>query len=326
MIRLSIVVPVYKVEKYIRKTLESIYSQGVDENEFEVIIINDGTPDQSMSIVKEFKQEYSNLKVFEQENQGLSVARNHGLLQASGDYVWFVDSDDWMEPGFLPKFLSDIKINNSPDVFIFNIKHVNENGDVVSDSNQKIKEMKIVRGCDIILGNYPFVPMQQYIVKRFFLINNELFYKPGIFHEDVEFAPRMLYLSESVMLIPVQSYCYLIRESGSITSDDCKLKKRNSDLMDIFDDFYERAINSNSLLENKYWYKNCLFVLEILFSKKHSKTWMDFISFSGTNHLKKFKFVVFKNLFDNPKLNSIIRKLIFIFAPSCLKYINKGLY
>ncbi len=92
--QLSIIIPVYKVEKYIRDTLQSIYRQQYDENLFEVIVINDGTPDDSMRIVAEFTNKHANLHIINQKNQGLSCARNAGLKIAQGEYVWFVDSDD----------------------------------------------------------------------------------------------------------------------------------------------------------------------------------------------------------------------------------------
>ena len=90
---LSIIIPVYKVEKYVRKTLESVFSENFSDNEVEVIVVNDGTPDRSMDIVNEFVS-HKSLRIINQENQGLSGARNTGIKAAKGKYVWFVDSDD----------------------------------------------------------------------------------------------------------------------------------------------------------------------------------------------------------------------------------------
>lgn len=96
---LSIIIPIYKVENYICGTLESIYNQECAEDIFEVICINDGTPDGSMQIVGEFALKHANLHIINQENQGLSCARNAGLRIAKGDYIWFVDSDDQVADG-----------------------------------------------------------------------------------------------------------------------------------------------------------------------------------------------------------------------------------
>lgn len=85
MVNLSIIIPVYKVEKYIRKTLESILNQQYDDNVVEVIVVNDGTPDNSMTIVNEFKVRINNLIIVNQDNKGLSGARNTGLAKAKGE-------------------------------------------------------------------------------------------------------------------------------------------------------------------------------------------------------------------------------------------------
>lgn len=92
----SIIIPIYNVEQYIEQCFTSIYAQDISEDIFEVIAVNDGTPDNSMSIVKTIASQHKNLVIINQENQGLSVARNTGLDHAKGEYIWFVDSDDWL--------------------------------------------------------------------------------------------------------------------------------------------------------------------------------------------------------------------------------------
>ena len=122
---LSIIIPVYNSEKYVRHTLESIYGQPFDQTLVEVIVVNDGTPDNSMQIVNEFAAKSATLKVIEQENRGLSAARNAGLGLAQGKYIWFVDSDDWIEDGFLQKVLPLLKERND-DVFLFRTREYSE--------------------------------------------------------------------------------------------------------------------------------------------------------------------------------------------------------
>ena len=95
--KLSIIIPVYKVERYVRQTILSVINQDHSLfNQSEVIIVNDGTPDKSIEVIQDLIDEYSNIKLINQQNQGLSMARNNGLAVAEGDYVWFVDSDDWL--------------------------------------------------------------------------------------------------------------------------------------------------------------------------------------------------------------------------------------
>lgn len=103
--QLSIIVPIFKVEKYIRRCLESIFRQGLNDDVFEVIIVNDGTPDRSMEVIADIIQQHQNITVINQENQGLSVARNNGIEQARGEYILFIDSDDLLIDNTLPYLL-----------------------------------------------------------------------------------------------------------------------------------------------------------------------------------------------------------------------------
>ena len=123
--QLSIIIPVYKVEKYIRDTLQSIYRQQYDENLFEVIVINDGTPDDSMRIVAEFTNKHANLHIINQKNQGLSCARNAGLKIAQGEYVWFVDSDDTVTEESIGKVIECIE-RSKADVIGLSLIHISE--------------------------------------------------------------------------------------------------------------------------------------------------------------------------------------------------------
>ena len=99
-IKLSVIIPVYQVENYIEKCLYSLFEQ-MNKN-VECIIVNDGTPDQSMELVKKIIENYAglNICVINQENQGLSAARNNGLKNAKGDYIAFLDSDDWIDNSY----------------------------------------------------------------------------------------------------------------------------------------------------------------------------------------------------------------------------------
>ena len=113
----SIIIPIYNVEKYIEQCFTSIYAQDISEDIFEVIAVNDGTPDNSMSIVKTIASQHKNLVIINQENQGLSVARNTGLDHAKGEYIWFVDSDDWLTKDSLSIVLDTIISYPKIDVF-----------------------------------------------------------------------------------------------------------------------------------------------------------------------------------------------------------------
>ena len=108
--KLSIIVPLYNVEKYIEKCILSLVNQ--DFRDYEIIVVNDGSPDESANIVNELKIKYPNVLLFHKENGGLSSARNFGLEKAKGEYVWFVDSDDWIEPDIISLLYKHVKESN----------------------------------------------------------------------------------------------------------------------------------------------------------------------------------------------------------------------
>lgn len=136
--RLSIIVPVYNVEQYIRPCLESVVRQELDDADYEIIIVNDGTKDRSMEMVNDIIQQHGNIIVINQENQGLSVARNTGLKYAIGEYVLFVDSDDLLVNNSLP-FLLQSALNSSADIVIADFVKMTDK-DVEDSSNYVFDE------------------------------------------------------------------------------------------------------------------------------------------------------------------------------------------
>ena len=109
---LSIIVPAYNAEKYIKPCIESLYKQNLQEDEFEIILINDGSTDNTLSIVKTFSKLHSNINIISQVNQGLSITRNNGITNAKGKYILFVDSDDVLVNNSI-KMMLNIAIDNS---------------------------------------------------------------------------------------------------------------------------------------------------------------------------------------------------------------------
>jgi glycosyltransferase involved in cell wall biosynthesis len=105
MIKLSIVIPIYNVEKYLAKCIESVLNQDIPTDEYEIILINDGSTDSSLQIAEKFVQMHPYIRLISQENQGLSAARNRGLDESKGEYVWFIDSDDWIQTDILKQLL-----------------------------------------------------------------------------------------------------------------------------------------------------------------------------------------------------------------------------
>lgn len=117
--KLTIVVPAYNVEPWIERCLLSIVSQNIDSNIYEVLVINDGSPDQSATIARKLSGTYSQIKVLDQENKGLSGARNTGIRNARGKYIIFIDSDDHIEPNVF-KAMLDFAEKGDLEIAMFN--------------------------------------------------------------------------------------------------------------------------------------------------------------------------------------------------------------
>ncbi len=214
--KLSIIIPVYNVEKYIDKCLLSCLSQDVPLTDYEIIVINDGTKDRSLEIAQERTKDVPNVTIFSQENAGLSVARNKGLSMAKGDYVWFVDSDDYIETRCLGGIFS--VLNESVDILQLQYRYIYEDGRPPKEVPKKIIN-NVCSGREITLrGGLP-AQAQLTIFRRSFLLENNLLFEPGIYHEDSEFRPRAVYLAKRISSYNEIVYNYLIRTSGSIMSN-----------------------------------------------------------------------------------------------------------
>lgn len=214
---LSIVIPVYNVEDYIKECLDSIIPQIENRNDIEVVIVNDGTKDNSMNIVDSYLSSNAIIKIINQENQGLSQARNNGMKASSGEYIWFVDSDDYLKANAIPYFLS--KSKEFPDIDVFASymdRFIEGSNKYINKSN---KGENLWSGKNYLFNGNPKGAAQRFIYKRSFLINNNLHFVPGILHEDGVWGCQMLYCAKSVYFLADSIYVYRIRGNGSIMSN-----------------------------------------------------------------------------------------------------------
>ncbi|MDM8234659.1 glycosyltransferase [Phocaeicola barnesiae] len=241
--KLSIIVPVYNVEKYIIKCISSLLMQ--DTNDYEIVIINDGTKDNSIRLIKENFSD-SRIRIINQENQGLSGARNTGLKDAQGEYVWYFDSDDWMDKNSL---LDIIKHLSETDILYFNsyYEERNESTNIVKLNNTTQKGRELSK-------NKFHHPAQFYIYRKNFLLENNFFFERGIYHEDTLFTPRILYLCNKITPYNKPVY-HLLRREGSITQT--VNPKRCYDLMFIIDKL-NKFSNKTVSHEDRYSWGNCI--------------------------------------------------------------------
>lgn len=202
--RLSIIIPAYNVELYLKKCLLSCLEQDIHGEDYEIIVINDGSLDGSLEIANRIASEYSNVIVISQPNQGLSAARNKGLSVATGEYVWFVDSDDWIETNCLAEM---IKAAADVDVLALNYIWICDNHSV--ESFLPVEST----GRALLFSSF-HQQAQFYLFRKSFLFNNNLFFYNGIYHEDFEFTPRMLFYADKLKVYLKPVYYYFQRENS----------------------------------------------------------------------------------------------------------------
>lgn len=190
--QLSIIVPIYNVEKYVRACMESIYRQGLDEDRFEVIIVNDGTKDRSMEVIADIIQQHSNISVINQENQGLSVARNNGIAAAKGEYILMPDSDDLLIEKSLKPLLEKALETKADLVVADYLRMTDEEIEHIMTRSTQHTEFnyKETSGEQLFLEdlNPSHCYVWRTLFRREFLIRNNLTFVPGIYIQDVPFT------------------------------------------------------------------------------------------------------------------------------------------
>lgn len=223
---LSIIMPSYNVEQYIEDCLTSCLRQEIDKTEYEVIVINDGSKDSTLDVVNSFIEKHPTapIRVVSQENSGLSATRNRGVTLAQGDYVWFVDSDDWITENCLKELHNNITKHNQPDIVVLNTILRKGGEDTVID--RKLSSDKEGNGKYIYDNSYifPYSGAPFYLFKRSFLKDNDLSFKEGIYFEDCLFTPSALSMAKHCSYYSQPVYIYRLREN-SITTSSISEKK-----------------------------------------------------------------------------------------------------
>lgn len=212
----SIVVPVYKVEKYLDRCVESLIGQTY--RDIEIILVDDGSPDACPEICDKYAALDSRVRVIHKENGGLSDARNFGIDAASGEYVIFVDSDDYIDldtcerlegfaSGGVDVIIGDALVERGGEEKL--LGHRADIAGITFDGKEYLKR-------SLAVGKAPMAAVLN-LIRRDFLNENSLRFKKGILHEDERFTPEMLLLAKSVVYSGESFYHYIVRE-GSITT------------------------------------------------------------------------------------------------------------
>lgn len=212
--RFSVIVPVYKVERYLAGCLDSILAQSFED--YEIIAVNDGSPDGSQTILEDYQSRYpQRICVLQKKNGGLSDARNYGIERARGDYLVFVDSDDSVVPQMLSLLEEQIQ-SHKPDVIGFRADCVDGEGktyDVMTKpvfsalkGDAAIRELVLHRAC--------FEPAWGFVYKRDYWNKQGFAFTKGIYHEDYALIPLVVLLADSVSCIEASLYRYVSNPEG----------------------------------------------------------------------------------------------------------------
>ena len=246
---LSIVIPVFNVEKYLPKCIDSLLrSDGIGDAE--IIIVDDGSTDKSAEIADRYASEHLNIKVFHRENAGASSSRNFGLKQASGNYVFFCDSDDEVVPGLFSKVIEKTK-NSDMDAILYAGDLIEEDGNKATEKLRRYFRHDGVTdkdngstGKEFLLkelkdrGDYPSVVWLG-VYRKDFIEKNGLYFEDGISNEDDMWVPKMFFAAQKVCYIPERIYLYRLRNGSLSNPSEAEVARCIESLLYIYPHLYE---------------------------------------------------------------------------------------
>lgn len=278
MLKLSIIVPIYNVEPYLRKCVDSLLMQDLDPTEYEIILVDDGSPDGCPAICDEYAQalhpvggsrHWANIVVIHQPNGGLSAARNSGLKVAQGKYIQFVDSDDYLEPNVLGGLVAQME-REDLDVLRFDYQNVRISGVSTYEIFQPYKHPHQVDKRNDVVDGITYLNERmgyacyawQFMIRRGILQASDkqntsrglpIVFKEGVNFEDVEWSPRMLLATKRVNSTEKVVYDYMLREGGITGTQDVNKKRKNVEDMLVVIGTLNREIDCHL---SCYWLRN----------------------------------------------------------------------
>ncbi|MEG9530312.1 glycosyltransferase family 2 protein [Mannheimia indoligenes] len=288
---LSIIIPVYNTEHFLERCLNSIVSQ-FDEKEGEIILVNDGSTDNSEIICQEFEKKYPFIKYFKKQNGGLSSARNFGLDHASKDYVFFIDSDDWLDEKCISTVTSHLKNEATLDILTFGAFKVFGSETVLLN----IKDFQTTDPLDALYFTLSHNGSDVYACNKIFSrkLFNELRFPEGRIYEDMYLIPQLFLKARNFKFIQYHGYAYFMNPN-SITFGKINhkqfyniwhrfiLQKKINVTKEVGENLYDeiylnvlngfistgfKTLNSSSLYKEKcYFYKKLKKIILIYFSK-----------------------------------------------------------
>lgn len=265
--KVSIIVPVYNVESYLEKCLTSLVNQTLKD--VEIIIINDGSTDGSQKIIDKFKKKYNNIKSIKQENKGQAIARNIALKNCTGEYITYVDSDDYVELDMMEKLYKNVE-KDKYDIVISDIIKEEENKSYIFKNYWQVSKDINKNFMTSHMG-----PVAR-LYKREFLINNNFKFLEGVIYEDLGSIPILGMYTDKIIYVDKAYYHYVIRAGSSM-----KQTKYNKKMEDIF-----KVMNNLSKKIDKQYSEELeyLYIEHLLYSAS-----LRFIEFNKKDMLLKIK-------------------------------------
>lgn len=235
--KISIVVPIYKVEAYLNHCVQSLVNQTYKD--IEIILVDDGSPDSCPRMCDEWERKDDRIIVIHKDNGGLSDARNAGIARSTGEYLMFVDSDDYIEPDSCEAFMR-IAEKTDADIIVGNVVQETSKGFVHMDRTN-LEEGRLYLNTEYIKlairAREWYAPAWSALYKRSVFERNHLQYVKGLLHEDMEMLPRVFFAAQTVSFLNKEFYHYVIRK-GSIMSTATK-EKNGKHIMGIYAEWKE---------------------------------------------------------------------------------------
>lgn len=242
----SIIVPIYKVEKYLRQCIESIIEQ--THQNIEILLIDDGSPDSSLQICEEYAKKDNRIKVFSKPNGGLSDARNYGLERAKGKYIAFIDSDDYVHKDYIQELLKKC-IETKSDIAMCGIKRVDDNGQELEEIEITNKHIQTGREMILEINDYSTTNVVAWnkLYKRHLFNNIE--YPKGKLHEDEFTTHKLLYNANQIAITKEKLYFYRYN-ANSIMNSSLNIKRLH--ILEALEDRlkYFKANNEDEIYNN----------------------------------------------------------------------------
>lgn len=235
MIKVSVIVPVYNVEEYLPKCLDTLVNQTLQD--IEIIVVNDGATDNSAAVIDSFVSKYPNIIKITKENGGLSDARNYGIPYASGEYIGFIDSDDYVELDMY-ELLYQKAVESDSDIVECDLHHVYPDGTVDTEIGNRILDKKemLMMGRSVVWNK---------IYRREWLVNTGILFPKGCIYEDVEFFSKLVLHAGKYSYVDAASV-YYVQRGNSLNN---KQSLKTLDIIKILDNIKAYYIEQNAYEE-----------------------------------------------------------------------------